>query len=184
MLKLKLHYFDHLLQRPNSFEKTRMLVKIEGRRSDWQRTRWLDDITNSMDINLSKPQELVMPGRPGVLQSMGLHGVGHNWATELNWTELLKSVYKSPLTQWVKNPSAVQETHETWLRSLGWEYPLEKMVTNPLQNSCVRNPLNRGACRTTVQGVAKSRTKMSDSAWTWMCVKNWLNQILDGHYWV
>ena len=129
MLKLKLHYFDHLLQRPNSFEKTRMLVKIEGRRSDWQRTRWLDDITNSMDINLSKPQELVMPGRPGVLQSMGLHGVGHNWATELNWTELLKSVYKSPLTQWVKNPSAVQETHETWLRSLGWEYPLEKMVT-------------------------------------------------------
>ena len=132
MLKLKLHYFGHLLQRLNSFEKTRMLGKIEGRRrSDWQRTRWLDDITNSMDINLSKPQELVMPARPGVLQSMGLHGVGHNWATELNWTELLKSksVYKSPLTQWVKNPSAMQETHETWLRSLGWEYPLEKMVT-------------------------------------------------------
>ena len=77
MLKLKLQYFCHLMRRADSFEKTLMLGKTEGRRRrGQQRIRWLAGITNSMDMSLSELQELVWTGRPGVLHAV--HGVAES----------------------------------------------------------------------------------------------------------
>ena len=85
MLKLKLLYFGHLMQRADSLEKTLMLGKIEGRRRRGrQRMRCLDGITDSVDMRLSKLLETVEDRGPGLLQSMGSQRVGHNWATSLS----------------------------------------------------------------------------------------------------
>ena len=94
MLKVKLQYFGHPMQRADSFEKTLMLGKIEGgRRRGWRRMRWLSGITDSMDMSLSKLRSWWWTGRPGMLQSVGSQRVGHNWATELNWTDSLPLIY-------------------------------------------------------------------------------------------
>ena len=86
MLKLKLWQFGHLMQITDSLEKTLMLGKIEGRRRrGWQRMKGLDDITDSMDMTLSKVRSWWWTGKPGVLQSTGSQRVGQDGATKLNW---------------------------------------------------------------------------------------------------
>ena len=94
MLKLKLQYFGHLMWRPDSFEKTLMLGKIEGRRRrGWQRMRWLDGITDSMTWVWINSRSLWWTGRPCMLRFMGLQRVRHDWATELKPKHTLQATH-------------------------------------------------------------------------------------------
>ena len=97
MLRLKLQCFGHLMRRVDSLEKTLMLGGIGGRRRGWPRMRRLDGITDSMDVSLSELRELVMDREAWRAAIHGVTKIGHDWATELNWTELMQQLWRSGL---------------------------------------------------------------------------------------
>ena len=160
MLKLKLQYFGHLMRRTDSFEKTLMLEKIEGgSRRGRQGMRWLDGITDSMDVGLSKLQVLVGDGQGGLV-CYSPWGCKESDMTEwLNWTELMFQ----GLPRWCSGKESAFQcrrfTFNPWLRKIPW-----RRKWQPLQCSCLENSTDEGLWQVTVHGFAKSQIGLSMDA--------------------
>ena len=139
MLKLKLQYFGHLMRRVDSSEKTLMLgrLKVRGERDNRGWDGWMESLTQWTWVWVDS-SSWWWTGRPGMLRSLGLQRVRHDWVTELNWTELCTRGF--PGGSVVKNYLPMQKTQETWVQSLGQEDPLEEEMAIPLQYSLLSEP--------------------------------------------
>ena len=144
MLKLKLQYFGHLIRRAGSLEKILMLGKIEGeRRRGWQRMRWLDGITDSMDMSLGKLRELVVDREAW---HAAVHGV--DWATELNWGQVLSPIHLNFPLRSVKFPGPRRNLHTPfeWMTNQMSASPLDPLGSWGKCTCCLAGLLQRLLC--------------------------------------
>ena len=153
MLRLKLQYFGHLIRRVDSLEKILMLGGLGGRRRrGWQRMRWLDGITDLMNMSLSELQELVIDREAWCAV---IHGVAKSRTRLSNWTEL-----RSPGNANGKEPACQGRRYKRYKFDLWVGKTSGEGNGNLLQYSCLENPMDRGAWWVTVHRVTKSQTRL------------------------